>query len=73
MAQAALRKVGISALLVGLKVISVDFYSLVVLRYGQTQEGAVMKFDSGFKKKVVGRNLRGQWFYQEIYKYNNER
>ena len=32
-----------------------------------------MKFDSGFKKKVVGRNLRGQGFYQEIYKYNNER
>ena len=73
MAKVALRKVGISAILVALKVISVDFYSLVVLRYGQMQEGDFMKLDFGFKKKGIGRNLRGQGFYQEIYKYNNER
>ena len=65
MAQVALRKVGISALLVGLKVISIDFYSLVVLRYGQIQEATFMKFDSGFKKKVVGRNPVGRGFIKK--------
>jgi len=64
-AQVALRKVGISALLVGLKVIAVYFYSLVVLLYGQIQEATFMKFDSGFKKKAVGRNPVGRGFIKK--------